>query len=74
MWGSAFLRLCGASQISDDVDNPTGNKILWDSGFLNGAPHKVHLQPTLILRRISRRVPLNPLHPLNPLQAPIQCM
>ena len=28
-------------QVSDDVDNPTGNKILWDTGYLNGAPHKV---------------------------------
>jgi hypothetical protein len=37
---SAVVGRVGA-QVSDDVDNPTGNKILWDSGFLNGAPHKV---------------------------------
>ena len=26
---------------SDDVDNPTGSKILWDQGLLNGAPNKL---------------------------------
>jgi len=30
-------------QVSDDVDNPTGNRVLWDSGLLNGAPNKVDL-------------------------------
>ncbi|TMW62173.1 hypothetical protein Poli38472_009666 [Pythium oligandrum] len=29
------------SEVSDEVDNPTGNRILWDSGLLNGAPNKL---------------------------------
>ncbi|CAM9692315.1 unnamed protein product [Ectocarpus sp. 13 AM-2016] len=30
--------------VSDDVDNPTGNRLLWDSGHLSGAPNKVQQQ------------------------------
>jgi splicing factor 3B subunit 3 len=42
-FGNAFvLRLPAA--VSDDVDNPTGSKLLWDSGQLNGASHKLELQ------------------------------
>lgn len=26
---------------SDDVENPTGSRVLWDTGMLNGAPSKV---------------------------------
>lgn len=37
----AVVRL--PSKVSDDVDNPTGNRVLWDSGLLNGAPNKVDL-------------------------------
>jgi splicing factor 3B subunit 3 len=29
------------SEVSDEVDNPTGNRILWDTGLLNGAPNKL---------------------------------
>ncbi|CAH0482135.1 unnamed protein product [Peronospora belbahrii] len=29
------------SEVSDEIDNPTGNRILWDSGLLNGAPNKL---------------------------------
>lgn len=35
----AVLRL--PADASDDVDNPTGNQLLWDAGMLNGAPNKV---------------------------------
>ena len=28
---------------NDDIDNPTGSRILWDQGQLNGAPNKVDL-------------------------------
>jgi splicing factor 3B subunit 3 len=27
--------------VSDDADNPTGNRLLWDSSRLNGAPNKL---------------------------------
>ena len=37
----AVVRL--PKDVSDDVDNPTGNRILWDTGYLNGAPHKLGL-------------------------------
>lgn len=26
--------------VNDDIDNPTGSRILWDQGLLNGAPSK----------------------------------
>eukprot|EP01029_Cantina_marsupialis_P031672 TRINITY_DN9195_c0_g1_i1.p1 TRINITY_DN9195_c0_g1~~TRINITY_DN9195_c0_g1_i1.p1 ORF type:complete len:1219 (-),score=407.38 TRINITY_DN9195_c0_g1_i1:149-3805(-) len=26
--------------LGDDIDNPTGNRLLWDTGCLNGAPYK----------------------------------
>jgi splicing factor 3B subunit 3 len=29
------------SEVSDEVDNPTGNRMLWDTGLLNGAPNKL---------------------------------
>ncbi|CAK4434502.1 unnamed protein product [Aphanomyces euteiches] len=29
------------SEVSDEVDNPSGNRMLWDSHLLNGAPNKV---------------------------------
>lgn len=29
------------SEVSDEIDNPTGNRILWDTGLLNGAPNKL---------------------------------
>ena len=29
--------------ISDDVDNPSGSRMLWDQGLLNGAANKVDL-------------------------------
>jgi splicing factor 3B subunit 3 len=39
-FGNVFvLRLPG--DVSDDIDNPTGNKMLWDTGLLNGAPSKL---------------------------------
>jgi hypothetical protein len=28
-------------QVSDDIDNPTGNRVLWDSTNTNTAPNKV---------------------------------
>lgn len=27
--------------VSDNVDNPTGTRLLWDTGKLSGAPHKL---------------------------------
>ena len=36
---SAVLRL--PAHVSDDLDNPTGSKLLWDSGLLNGASGKL---------------------------------
>ncbi|CAN0355275.1 unnamed protein product, partial [Scytosiphon promiscuus] len=41
------------SDVSDDVDNPTGNRLLWDSGHLNGAPNKVEQQLQVNLRTIA---------------------
>ncbi len=39
-FGNIFvLRL--PSDVSDDIDNPTGSKMLWDTGILNGAPSKL---------------------------------
>ena len=39
-FGNIFiLRL--ASTVSDDIDNPTGSRLLWDTGILNGAPNKL---------------------------------
>jgi splicing factor 3B subunit 3 len=39
-FGNIFvLRL--PPDVSDDIDNPTGNRILWDTGYLNGAPDKI---------------------------------
>ena len=39
-FGNVFvLRL--PAETSDDIDNPTGNRVLWDSGVLNGAPTKL---------------------------------
>ena len=35
----AVLRI--PDDVSDDADNPTGNRLLWDSAVLNGAPHKL---------------------------------
>ncbi|RHY29842.1 hypothetical protein DYB32_004815 [Aphanomyces invadans] len=29
------------SEVSDEVENPTGNRMLWDAHLLNGAPNKV---------------------------------
>ena len=31
------------ADVSEDVDNPSGIRILWDTGVLNGAPNKVEL-------------------------------
>ncbi|CAM9302661.1 unnamed protein product [Scytosiphon promiscuus] len=42
-FGNIFV-LRVPSDVSDDVDNPTGNRLLWDSGHLNGAPNKVEQQ------------------------------
>jgi splicing factor 3B subunit 3 len=42
-FGSLFvLELPGKT--SDEVNNPTGSRILWDQGLLNGAPTKVDLK------------------------------
>ncbi|TFJ87655.1 hypothetical protein NSK_001005 [Nannochloropsis salina CCMP1776] len=38
--GNVFL-LRLPEKVSDDVDNPTGNRVLWDTGRLNGAPNKL---------------------------------
>ncbi len=41
-FGNVFtLRL--PENCNDNVDNPTGNRILWDQGLLNGAPNKVEV-------------------------------
>jgi splicing factor 3B subunit 3 len=41
-FGNVFvLRL--PSTVSDDVDNPTGSRLLWDGGSLNGAANKLEL-------------------------------
>jgi len=41
-FGNVFvLRL--PSSVSDDVDNPTGSRLLWDSGKLGGAGNKLQL-------------------------------
>ncbi len=41
-FGNLFvLRL--PAKVSDDVDNPTGNRVLWDTGLLNGAPNKLEV-------------------------------
>lgn len=41
-FGNVFvLRL--PSNVSDDVDNPTGSRLLWDSGLLSGAANKLDL-------------------------------
>lgn len=29
------------SEVSDETDNPTGSRLLWDTGLLNGAPSKL---------------------------------
>jgi len=39
-FGDVFVSRLPA-EVSDDVDNPTGNRILWDTGLLNGAPNKL---------------------------------
>jgi splicing factor 3B subunit 3 len=31
-------------KVDDDVANPTGNQMLWTSGFLSAAPNKVWMQ------------------------------
>lgn len=41
-FGNLFL-LRLPEKVSDDVDNPTGNRVLWDTGRLNGAPNKVEV-------------------------------
>jgi splicing factor 3B subunit 3 len=38
-FGNVFV-LRVPSDVSDDVDNPTGNRLLWDAALLNGAPTK----------------------------------
>uniref|UniRef100_A0A7S2F9J7 DNA damage-binding protein 1 n=1 Tax=Octactis speculum TaxID=3111310 RepID=A0A7S2F9J7_9STRA len=39
-FGNVFvIRL--PTSVSDDVDNPTGSRLLWDTGLLNGAPNKL---------------------------------
>ncbi|KAG5179960.1 putative spliceosomal protein sap [Tribonema minus] len=39
-FGNFFvLRL--PDDVSDDIDNPSGNRVLWDHGMLNGAPNKL---------------------------------
>jgi splicing factor 3B subunit 3 len=41
-FGNIFvLRLPAA--VSDEVDNPTGSRLLWDQGVLNGASNKLEL-------------------------------
>ncbi|CAM9666346.1 unnamed protein product [Ascophyllum nodosum] len=42
-FGNIFVLRIPAD-VSDDVDNPTGNRLLWDSGHLSGAPNKVEQQ------------------------------
>jgi len=44
----AVLRL--PPDISDDVDNPTGDRLLWETGVLNGAPNKVRATVLLCCR------------------------
>ncbi|KAF1317873.1 Pre-mrna-splicing factor rse1, partial [Globisporangium splendens] len=39
-FGNVFISRL-PSEVSDEIDNPTGNRILWDSGLLNGAPNKL---------------------------------
>ncbi|KAK8791095.1 hypothetical protein WA158_005726 [Blastocystis sp. Blastoise] len=36
----------------DNVNNPTGNKVLWDTGFLNGAPNKNQLVASIHIGEI----------------------
>lgn len=31
--------------VSEDVDNPTGDRLLWETSVLNGAPNKVRAPP-----------------------------
>merc|ERR1711935_255141 len=39
-FGNIFIvRVPGT--VSDDIDNPTGSQLLWDTGILNGAPNKL---------------------------------
>jgi splicing factor 3B subunit 3 len=47
-FGNIFvLRL--PSSVSDDVDNPTGSRILWDSGKLGGAANKLDLMAQVVM-------------------------
>jgi len=39
-FGDIFIARVPAD-VSDEIDNPTGNRILWDTGLLNGAPNKL---------------------------------
>jgi splicing factor 3B subunit 3 len=39
-FGNVFIARL-PSEVSDEIDNPTGNRMLWDSGLLNGAPNKL---------------------------------
>ncbi|KAL0586355.1 hypothetical protein ABG067_003968 [Albugo candida] len=39
-FGNVFVTRLPA-EVSDEIDNPTGNRMLWDTGLLNGAPHKL---------------------------------
>ncbi|CAB1113081.1 unnamed protein product [Ectocarpus sp. CCAP 1310/34] len=47
--------------VSDDVDNPTGNRLLWDSGHLSGAPNKVQQQLQTETTLVSQQVLVAPL-------------
>jgi hypothetical protein len=38
-----LLHLRVPEQVSDDIDNPTGNRMLWDSTNTNTAPNKVYM-------------------------------
>lgn len=39
-FGNVFIARL-PSEVSDEIDNPTGNRMLWDAGLLNGAPNKL---------------------------------
>jgi splicing factor 3B subunit 3 len=61
-FGNIFvLRL--PSSVSDDVDNPTGSRLLWDSGLLNGAANKLDLMAQAHLGEVITSMHKTPLVP-----------
>ena len=39
-------------KVDDDIANPTGSRVLWDSGFLNAAPNKAEQAASIYLGEI----------------------